>query len=397
MTAITEGAHTGSPATMSGVNLHDIINRAELAAALGGGHVRQQVHPTEPLAILNYTEACAYEEAWTPTTLACRGLIWRTDTGQVVARGFTKFFNHEQPGAPVIRLDAWVHAIDKVDGSLGIVYPLPSGGWAVATRGSFTSDQAIHATALLNSRYAGYRPINGYTTLVEIVYPGNRIVIDYAGMDDLVLLGAVNNATGEPVPASSTLAGWPGPFAETLHMGTFAEVLAMPTRPNAEGVVVLETATGLMVKIKQADYVALHRIVTGLNARTVWEHLAAGKPLNELVEPLPDEFHPWVRQVADDLWARVDAIECAARAYFVEICEEVWGTAGDFARPAVPDPRSVSRADRKAFAALAVQRPRSGLLFALLDGRDITPKIWPEVRPEAFLTPTGHTYGEDTA
>jgi putative RNA ligase len=34
------------------------------------------------------------------------------------------------------------------------------------------------------------------TVLVEIVYPANRIVLDYGGLDDLILLGAVDIATG---------------------------------------------------------------------------------------------------------------------------------------------------------------------------------------------------------
>ena len=60
------------------------------------------------------------------------------------------------------------------------------------------------------------------------------------------------------------------------------------------------------VKIKYAEYVRLHRIVTGLNARTVWEVLVTGGDLDELTEPLPDEFHAWVRGVAAELTAQVD-------------------------------------------------------------------------------------------
>src|SRR3954453_20958194 len=66
-------------------------NNSPLDQAIADGHVRRQDHPSEPLAILNYTEKTAYEEAWTPVTLTCRGLIYRTDTGEVIARGFGKF------------------------------------------------------------------------------------------------------------------------------------------------------------------------------------------------------------------------------------------------------------------------------------------------------------------
>ena len=50
-------------------------------------------------------------------------------------------------------------------------------------------------------------------------------------------------------------------------------------------------------KIKQDDYVALHRIVTGLSERTVWQHMTDGRPLAELLDGLPDELHTWTRDV----------------------------------------------------------------------------------------------------
>lgn len=347
--------------------------------AIADGHLRRQFHPSEPLAILNYTEKAAYENAWTPVTLACRGLIYRTDTGEIVARPFRKFFNHGQPGSAVIDLGAPVHVTDKLDGSLGIVYPLPSGGWAVATRGSFASEQAIHATALLNDRYAAWTPPAGLTALVEIVYPDNRIVVDYAGLDDLVLLGAVEIATGY-LRAPAWVPGWPGPMARTFDAPTLAAALALPPRPNAEGVVVRCLRTDGMVKIKQADYVELHRIVTGMNARVVWRHLLEGKPLDELVAPLPDEFHPWCRDVAASIVSTVDSQMAEVDKAYAEVVASLPEGFG-----------------RKEFAALAVPHPLKWALFLMLDGRDPRPELWKRAEPEPFWTPCGRTFGEDTA
>jgi RNA ligase len=389
MSPITRSASIPAQRTISAVKLADLFPangcgcvEDPVEAAITAGHVRRQIHPTEPLAILNYTEACVYENAWSSVTLACRGLIYRTDTSEVVARGFTKFFNHEQPGAPTIGLGASVLATDKLDGSLGIVYPLPSGGWAVATRGSFASEQAAHATRLLDERYSTYRPDPAFTTLVEIVYPANRIVVDYSGMDDLILLGAVENATGRPVPPAScaTVCGWPGPVAETLHVGTYGEVLALSPRPNAEGLVVHDLTSGAMVKIKQADYIALHKIVTGLTARVVWQHLIDGKPLEDLVAPLPDEFHPWCRNVAAQVEATVErGVVDIEKAY----ADVVAGLPVGFTR--------------KDFAAVAVPHPMKWALFLILDGRDPRPELWKRAKPEPYLTPSARSYGEDTA
>src|SRR6185369_15422771 len=142
------------------------------------------------------------------------------------ARPFAKFFNHGQPGAPGIDLTEPVAVSDKADGSLGILYP-DGAGWAVATRGSFASDQARHATALLATRYPDFTPPPGLTVLFEIIYPANRIVLDYQGLDDLVLLGAVDIATGRSF-GPEAVPDWPGPVVETFGYATFAEALAAP-------------------------------------------------------------------------------------------------------------------------------------------------------------------------
>ncbi len=365
--------------------LSELFDIGDLEIALQDGYVREQLHPTEPYNIFNYTEKAAYESHWTPVTLACRGLIAHRGTHEIVARPFAKFFNHGQAGAAAIPLHAPVHVTDKLDGSLGILYPLTDGGYAVATRGSFTSDQALHATALLHARYASYEPPAGVTVLFEILYPANRIVVDYGDTDELCLIGAVDNLTGVVLDRTWT-ANWRGPAAQVFVADTFAEALALPPRPNAEGVVVRCLRTGGMVKLKQADYVALHRIVTGLTARTVWQHLVDGKTLAELIAPLPDEFHDWVRNAAFSILARVEGEETRLHQAFRALYN------------AMPDDWApASREGRRDFAAKAAGSPDSWAMFALLDGRDIFARLLANAKPDAGLTPSGRTHTEDTA
>jgi RNA ligase len=304
------------------------------------------------------------------TRLACRGLIVDESTGSVLARPYGKFFNHNEAYAPQMRLDAPVSATDKADGSLGVIFP-DGDGWAVATRGSFTSDQARHATETLRSRYAGFTPPAGLTVLVEIVYPANRIVLDYAGLDDLILLGAVEIATGRTFGPAG-VPHWPGPVVDSFGYATLAEALAAPPRDGREGLVVHLLDTDERVKIKYADYVRLHRLVTGLSARTVWEVLVAGGDLDALTEPLPDEFHAWVRDVATELAAEVDARAAVVEAQFAAIMADLpdgWG--------------------RREFAAQAVRSDNRGALFMRLDDKDYRPGLWQQVRPAGDVTPHG--------
>lgn len=289
------------------------------------GYVRRQVHPSSPLEILNYSEKAVYERRWNAVTRACRGLIINRHSGEVVARPFEKFFNHSEPGAPKIGLDEPVEVLDKADGSLGILYPVDEeeSEFAIATRGSFTSAQAIHATQIWNEWYEWrWTPEVDLTYLFEIVFPENRIVLDYGEFDDLVLLGAVRISTGEYVPAAGI--DWPGPRIESYEFASYGDALAAAPRDNAEGYVI-RTESGAMVKVKQADYVRLHKLMTQLSARDIWEYvavdhcrhlieepkhwggrlgidpkraeqiLAAGdNSINELLTNVPDEFHDWV-------------------------------------------------------------------------------------------------------
>lgn len=371
--------------------LEDLFDPQLLIDMIGAGYVRTQVHPELPLTIFNYTEKAAYEGVWNAVTLTCRGLIAHSGTGEIIARPFQKFFNYGQAGAPGIDLQAKARVTDKADGSLGIIY-WAGDKLAVATRGSFSSEQAIHATALLNERYPHWTPYAALTVLAEIVYPENRIVLDYGKLDDLILLGAVDIATGTTY-GPEVVPDWPGPVTTVFDYATLAEALAAPARANAEGLVVHMLDSDERIKLKQDDYVVLHRIVTGLNARTVWEHIVSGEPLVDLIEPLPDEFHPWVQTIAHGIITAVDAEHVRLRRAFRDACAAM--TANLACGCAAWDP--ADRAGRKAFATAILDHPDKWALFAQLDNKDIRAELLRRAKPEPYLTPSGRIFTEETA
>jgi RNA ligase len=359
--------------------LSSLFRPDDLDAAITAGHVRAQDHPSLPLRILNYTEACANLRAWTDVTRQCRGLIVRTATGEVVARPYRKFLNHDEHGAYAGRPDEPVVVTDKLDGSLGIGYPTGDGGFAVATRGSFGSEQAVHATALWQARYAGTASVPaGLTPLFEIINPDNRVVVFYDDLDDLVLLGGVDIASGRSVGVQDTAAaiGWPGPVVESFPYATLTEAMAAPARANREGVVVYFPESDERVKVKYERYLELHRVILGMNERVVWEHLGAGRPLDELLQPLPEEFRPWVQSIADQLVAA--AADLAARA----AAEHAAALATLGAEPG-----------RREYALHVRDSPVKAFLFMLLDGRDPQERIWQSLRPSGRVTMMVDTTG----
>jgi RNA ligase len=340
------------------VHIDHLIDPALLAEMVEQRYVNVTGHPYSDLNILNYGQRAQFDNVWNDATLQCRGLII-DDKGCVVARPFRKFFNLSQlatvPDGPFE-----VH--EKMDGSLGIGYPTDDMMPAIATRGSFMSEQATWATQWLRSHPEHAAWVLdaldlGWTPLFEIIYPSNRIVVDYGERAELVLLTCIDILTGRDV---ETVWGWPGTSAEHHHP-TPLEALTSGSVDNAEGYVLLWQC-GTRAKVKFDEYVRLHRLLTGVNARTIWELLANGQSLAELIEVVPDEFYRWVHEVHDDLVERFTDIEHDAKQTL-----------------ALVD----SHAERRKQAEIIKAGQFPGVTFAMLDGKDYSTQIWRMIRPEA--------------
>ncbi len=319
-------------------------------------YVSVQKHPTLDLWIYNYTQKAQYERLWTDEILMCRGLILDA-SGAIVSRPFPKFFNLEEKGPDWTPPSDRFEVTQKLDGSLGIMYSADDGPM-LATRGSFTSDQARHATAILRRRY-NHLPwdTRSFTYLFEIIYPANRIVVDYGQLDDLILLAVLDTQSGEEL----ALPAWfPNHVTRYDGLHDLAALKGL-AEANAEGFVVRFT-TGERVKVKFDEYVRLHRLVTGVTARSIWEILSHGGTLDELLERVPEEFEEWVKKTEADLRSRFAAIQEQCRTDFEQLS------------------RNESRA---AFAAEAKTRLYPPILFAMYDNKPYDHIIWKLIKPAA--------------
>lgn len=282
------------------------INLAEVKRLVKEGYISERKHPEADLYIYNYTPKTQYEKYWTPETKACRGLILDA-LGNVVARPFPKFFNLQEhegtlPEGPFTILE-------KLDGSLGILYWL-RGKPYLASRGSFTSEQALKGTEILQL-YDCSGLNKKYTYLFEIIYPENRIVVDYGDRETIVLLAVINTETGEELPTYD----FPHFFdlPKIYDVRTDIKILhEINQEKNKEGFV-LVWDNGFRLKFKFDEYVRLHRIITQTTARTIWEHLKEERPLKELLENVPDEFYKWVKIKVGEFKKQYDWIYLYAR------------------------------------------------------------------------------------
>ncbi len=315
---------------------------------IAAGYINEQSHPIAPFRILNYSQRAQFDWRWNAETMQCRGLII-DQSWEVVSRPFPKFFSVEQLNGivPVEPFEAY----EKLDGSLGILYHV-DGEPCIASRGSFTSEQAHRATQIYRQKYRNVQVDPALTYLFEIIYPENRIVVDYGNKEDLILLAVIETATGNEQPLPEI--GFPV-VKRYDGFSQFDDLMA--TQDGTREGFVVRFESGQRVKIKFDEYKRLHKLLTGVSPKAIWEVLQAGDDLSKVIERVPDEFFRWVRETESDLRAAFAKIEATARG------EMTFG------------------GSRKEIAERFKRCQFPSVMFLMLDGRDYSGAIWRIVKP----------------
>ena len=327
-----------------------MINKELLLKMIEDKLVSVQKHPSADLFIYNYTPKVQYDRIWNEITMQTRGLILDSDMN-VVARPFKKFFNLEEhtiDEIPNMAFDVY----EKMDGSLGILYWLNNEPF-IATRGSFLSDQSMRANLILKRKYTNIfdKLDKNSTYLFEIIYPENRIVVNYNDMEDLILLSIIDNETGE-----ERIEDIGFPIVKKYDGIKDIAKLKSLEEDNKEGFVV-RFKNGFRLKVKFDEYVRLHRIVTGISNISIWEYLRDGKDFNEILDKVPDEFYEWVKKTIKELTDEFNAIIDESKNSF-KILDS-----------------------RKETAIYFLTQKYPKVLFAMLDGKKIDDIVWKMVKP----------------
>lgn len=201
----------------------------------------------------------------------------------------------------------------------------------------------------------------GATYLFELVAPWNRIVVHYA-QEDMILLGIVDTKSGYDHSYAETRAialdvGLTPVEFETRPIDSLN--LEDPAIKNEEGFVA-RFSNGYRVKLKYKQYLYLHKIVTGLSIKGIWEILATGNKPD--FSAVPDEFMGWYTKQAAKIQAKFDGLKAEAVALFERIGK---------------------RETRKDYALEYTQHGEmAGALFRLLDGKPVDDVLWKRCRPE---------------
>ena len=335
---------------------------AELDVAVEEGRVVRR--DEDGLSVYVYSRSTFYDgDAWDRVTRAARGLVFRRDSGRLLALPFPKFFNlGEREDTLVHRLpDQGFRVTEKLDGSLIVVFH-DGRRWRASTKGSLSSAQAQWAESwLLRNVQSGLLdPLRGATLLFEGVYPRGTfeddLVVDYGDREELVLLSGHHTARRrEFVPravralASHLGVSVPGvyPFDSLHDVVKRAEELPV----SEEGYVVQFLDGGLRVKVKGRRFVEAHKFLSGTApARYFWASL------DEAGRVPPDAWTPVPVDVRDDMLPLVRNIEAAEGAALSAVEE--------FSREAILLPGGRERAEW----VKGLGAPWTAAVFAFLSG-----------------------------
>lgn len=314
--------------------------------------IKHATHPLYDLHIWNYAETVQYSRQWDDITTLCRGLI--TDgTGRIIARSFKKFFNMEEMDADkvVTLANCGYDVAEKMDGSLGILfYYAPENKWIMTSRGSFISEQAKMGEKILRDKLANFDDLNkDWSYVFEIIYPENKIVVDYGDKRDIVLLAIVNNTNGAEIALSNIAATTTFTIVSTYGADDFAALKARNVA-NAEGYVIhFHDAANTRMKIKFETYCTLHRYMSNITVKTVYQMAKEGKTFEACIELIPDEFMDWFAKVWNHICEAYNKILADAVAYVAEL-------------------KCAGKTGRE-FAMAIKDNPRSSLLFAISNGQ----------------------------
>jgi len=267
-------------------------------------NIRRVVSDDKKLVLYSYTDQCTYKRAWNEITRVSRGIIFEKETGKIVALPMSKFFNvGEQPESKLENLPDEKYTItEKADGSLGIIFNYED-KWRLATRGSFTSEQAIRAQEILK-QYDMSKIPKYYTLLVEIIYPENKIVVNYGDDEKLVLLTIFNRDTQEELPYHKTSMSYLMGMPEVkIYYHTIEEMIELQkTLPKDEEGFVVRFESGLRVKIKGHEYLKIHKLISQMSPLSFWESMKEGSVDVSYIEELPEEY----RREADEIVEKLE-------------------------------------------------------------------------------------------
>jgi len=241
-----------------------------------------------------------------------RGLIFDTETGEVISRPYHKFFNYgERADVTDLNITESHRFLEKLDGSM--IRPIPIRGhirWGTKMGVTEVSMQAEVFVAN-NPQYqkaAEYMINIGMTPIFEWCSRQQRIVVDYP-KDQLILTAVRSNFTGRYLnhtALSSFASFFDIPVVSCVESHDASKTFEENTESvrkweDREGIVI-RFDDGHMVKVKADTYISLHRAKSMLENERDVVGLIIDEKTDDLMPLLSDNDKKKLVDFQDAVW-----------------------------------------------------------------------------------------------
>lgn len=322
------------------------------------------------------------EGKWTNDNIKFRSSIWRKKDRKLVSAGFKKFFNWEQEPhiyPPPTRFNNNVTFVEKLDGSCLIVSKF-KGELIIRTRRANARDMLNgHEIDMFIASYpAAFDNVwlkEEKTSLIfEWLTPSNRIVLPYE-KPDIKLIGAVNHFdyayfSQRQLDDMAKQFGVARP--KYFHFASPLEMLEkIKALKDEEGVCVYYGNDQHIRKAKSLWYLTMHAFRSNLSLKNMVELFFEWAPSSfiEFCQKVENQFDyecmvmakPLISRIMDGM-KEVDAIIIGMEKFI----ENIKNSPGKY-------PKRKDQAEHILSAYGNTQR--SGMLFALLDGKDLSDEM----------------------
>ena len=206
---------------------------------------------------------------------------------------------------------------EKLDGSLGILYFWENKAY-IATRGSFSSSMALHATSVLNTRYDVSLLDKSKTYLFEIIYPEDLHIVTYKDIDDIFLLAVIDNETG----IDDDISKWNNVFKCTTKYDGFSDYTKIReafSGKNREGFAI-KLKSGFRMKLKFAEYWKLHFLKAGFTEKQILQYLIDDdkESIQKYLDMFDEEHQIYYNRIIDKFKEAYNSILDKARMQYRE-------------------------------------------------------------------------------
>lgn len=335
------------------MKLKDYLDVDLLRKMIDLGYVNVVKHDFVDLYILNYSKMCTIDQMWNDVTEKCRGLIVDA-VGNIRSFPFRKFYNYEEIQDKSIIPNLPFKAYEKMDGSLGISYWIGNTMF-LATRGSFNSNQAQIGTAILHAR--GWDVLNqldkNLTYLFEIITQEDPKVVNYGELEEIILLAVIDTNTGKELNIDDFDHLF-RPVPEYRDVKEWRNLRDRIDGANREGFVI-KFDNGFRLKLKYQEYFELHHLLYGLTDNAIFEMLRNDQldDLQVIIDRLPEPQKVKIEYIINQYITSFNVIKMQCINDFRSDFETRKNAAEYFKTCKYPP-----------------------VLFAMLNGEDVTRYIW---------------------